>query len=115
MVKDEIIRLDNGTVAVETKVGYLVCGGQHNAAQIDSYFKTAQTTLIVADEGHVKEPQQLFEWIQDEPDNCQAHVNQLDDFLHNLVHNPKTGQYTASLPWTPECDKSKIPTNRHIA
>ena len=31
MVKDGIIRPNNGTVAVETKVGYLVCGGQHNA------------------------------------------------------------------------------------
>ena len=29
VVKDGIIRLNKGTVAVETKVGYLVCGGQH--------------------------------------------------------------------------------------
>ena len=31
VVKDGIIRPNNGTVALETKVGYLVCGGQHNA------------------------------------------------------------------------------------
>ena len=39
-VKDGFIRLNNGTVTVETNVGYLVCGGQHNAPQIDSYFTT---------------------------------------------------------------------------
>ena len=115
VVKNGIIRLDNGTVAVETKVGYLVCSGQHSAPQIDSYFTTAQTAPIVTDEEHVKEPQQLFESIQDEPDNGQTHGNHLDDFRHTLVQNSKTGQYTASLPWTPKCDKSKISTNRHIA
>ena len=104
----------NGTSA-ETKVGCLVCGGQHNAPQIDSYFTTTQTALNVTEKEHIKEPQQLSEWIQNEPDNCRTRDNQLDDFLQILVRNPKTGQYTASLPWTLECDKSKIPTNRHIA
>ena len=115
VVKDGIIRLNNGTVAVETKFEYIVCGGQHNAPQIDSYFTTTQTVLIVTDKEHIKEPQQLSEWIQDEPDVSRTQHNQLDDFQQTLVQNPKTGQYTASLPWTPECDKSKIPTNRHIA
>ena len=115
VVKDRIIRLNNGTVAVETKVGCLVCGGQHNAPQIDSYFTTTQNALIVTDEEHIKEPQQLFERIQDGTDVSRTHDNQLDDFLQTSVHNPKTGQYTASLPWTPDGDKSKIATNRHIA
>ena len=98
MVKDGIIRLNNRTVAVETKVGYLVCGGQHNAPQIDSYFTTAQTSLIVTDEKHIKEPQQLFEWIQDEPDICQTQIIQLDNFLNTSVQIQNTGQNTASLP-----------------
>ena len=81
VIKDGIIRLKNGTVAVETKVGYLVCGGQHNAPQIDSYFTTTQTALNVTEKEHIKEPQQLSEWTQDEPDNCRTRDNQLDDFL----------------------------------
>ena len=56
VVKDGIIRLNNGTVAVETKIWCLVCGGLHNAPQIDSYSTTAQTSLIVTDEEHIKEP-----------------------------------------------------------
>ena len=63
--KDGITRLNNGTVAVETKFGYLVCGGQHNAPQIDSYFTTTQTALIVTDKKHIKEPLQLFEQVAD--------------------------------------------------
>ena len=43
VVKDGIIRLNNGTVAVETKVGYLVCGGRPNVPQIDRYFTTSPT------------------------------------------------------------------------
>ena len=113
VVKNGIIRLNNGTVAAGTKVRYLVCGGQYNAPQIDKYITTTQTALIVTDKEHIKEPQQPFEWIQDEPDVCRTQDIQLDDFLQTLVST--TGQYTASLPWTPECDKSKIPTNRHIA
>ena len=81
VIKDGIIRLKNGTVAVESKVGYLVCGGQHNAPQIDSYFTTTQTALNVTEKEHIKEPQQLSEWTQDEPDNCRTRDNQLDDFL----------------------------------
>ena len=115
VVKVGIIRVNNGTVAVETKVGYLVCGSQHNAPQIDSYFTTTQNALIVTDKEHIKEPQQLFEWIKDESDVCRTHDYQLDDFLQTLVQIPETGQKTASLPLTPERDKSKIPTNRHIA
>ena len=56
VVKDGIIRLNIGTVAVETKVGYLVCGGQHDGQQIDSYFTTIQTALIVTDKEHIEEP-----------------------------------------------------------
>ena len=115
IASDAIIRLNNGTVAVETKVGNLDCGGQHNAPQIDSYFTTTQNTLIVTDKEHIKVPQQFFEWIQDEPDVSQTRDNLFDDFLQTSVQNLKTGHYTASLPWTTECDKSKIPTNRHIA
>ena len=113
VVETGIIRLNNGTVAVETKVGYLVCDGQHNAPQIDSYFTTTQTALIVTDKEDIKESQQLFEWKQDEPDICRTRDIHLDDFLQTLVQTRKTG-YTASLPWTPECDKSKILTNTHI-
>ena len=47
--KDGIFHLNNKTAAVEAKFGYLVSGGQHNALQIDSYFTTAQTALIVTD------------------------------------------------------------------
>ena len=112
-LKVGIIRLNNGTVAVETKLGYIVCGGQHNVPQFDSYFTTAQRALIVIDREHIKESQQFFEWIQDEPHVCRTIVNQFDDFLHTLVQNQKTGQNTASPPWTPEYDKSKIPTNKH--
>ena len=101
-LKVGIIRLNNGTVAVETKVGYLVCGGQHNVPQFDSYFTRAQTALIVTDKEHIKEPQQFFEWIQDEPDVCRTKVNQLDDVLHTLNQNQSTRQNTASLPWTLE-------------
>ena len=61
VVKDGIIQLNNGTAAVETKVGYLVCGGQHKTPQIDSYFTTTQNALIVIDKEYIKEPQQLFE------------------------------------------------------
>ena len=115
VVKDGIILQNNGTVAVETKFGYFVCGGQHNAPQIDSYFTTTQTALIVTDKENIKEPQQLLGWIQDEPDVCRTQDNHLDDFQQTFVQNPKTGQYTASVTWTPECDKSKIPTNKQIA
>ena len=80
VVKDGIIRLNNGPVAVETKVGCLVCGGQHNAPQIDRYFTTTQTVVIVTDKEHNKEPQHPFEWIQDEPDVCRTQDNQLDAF-----------------------------------
>ena len=55
-VKDGSIRLNNGTVAVETKVEYLACGGQHNAPQIESYLITSQNALIVTDKEHIKEP-----------------------------------------------------------
>ena len=60
VVKDGIILQNNGAVAVETKVGYLLCDGQHNAPQRDSYFRTTQTALIGTDKEHIKEPQQLF-------------------------------------------------------
>ena len=70
IVKDGLIRPNNETVAVETKIGYLVCCGKHNASQIDTYYTTAQTARIVIDKEHIKEPQQLFEWIQAEPEVC---------------------------------------------
>ena len=63
----------------------------------------------------IKEPQQNLEWIQGEPEVWATQDSQLDDSLQTLVQNPKTELYTDSLPWTPECDKSKNPTNRHIA
>ena len=53
VVTDGVIRLNNGTVAVKTKIAYLVCRGQHNAPpQIDSYFTKTQTVLFVADKEH---------------------------------------------------------------
>ena len=115
MAKDGIIRLNNGTFAVETKVEYLVCGGQHEAPLIDSYFTTAQTALIGTDKEHIKEPQRIIEWIQDKTDVCRKQVNQLDDFLHTLIQNRKNQQYKASLLCTPESDKSKNPAKRHTA
>ena len=53
------------------------------APQIDSYFPTTQTALIVTDKEHIEEPQQLFERIQDELHVCPTHGNEIDDFYMN--------------------------------
>ena len=112
VVKDGIIQLNNGTVAAEIRVGYFVCDCQHNASKIDSYFTNAQIALILTDEEHIKEPGLLFFNGYKMSPIFAKHELFSSTFF---VQNPKTENYTASLPWTPECDKSKIPTYRNIA
>ena len=61
MLKDGIIRLNEGIVAVEANVDYYLSCGQHNPRHIDSHFTVAPLARVVTDEDHICKPDQLSE------------------------------------------------------
>ncbi len=108
VVKDEIIRLEGGAVAVNTKFGYVLCGAtspQLHTSSINS------VTLLHSTEGDDLLNIIAPEWTNDEEGGTDDESMILQIFLDNLEQDKRSGQYTAMLPWLLNKTPTDVPRN----
>lgn len=108
IVKDTIIHLDCGLVAVDTRCGYLLCGGPLLRGGGATMFVSLNRLPDYDDE-------QLVEWQETTSTLCDDSSPLLTDFFANLTRNEQSGQYVAMLPFLPSLDKNDVPRNRGAA